>query len=800
MILTVRIHSPVTQLSTDFIPIITSFETISWKKSAYSRPTVEATDMKSSSTRQNNDGWDNSIITNNDKSYKMISSSIHFEHVRVQVHRKKWILLFVTFTVLLSSLLVIDLLVLHHDGNTNHRHGYNSVSRLRHDKDGPLDPINFISNAMHKHEYDETTDLIITKNDFSHQRRQQSLPSNNETICDTGEDGGWVQQIPKALQFTLITILILFSAFFSGLTLSMMGLDTTGLEIVMSGDDPVLSRAAAKILPVRKNGNLLLCTLLLGNVAVNTLLGILMADITGGTVGFITSTGLIVIFGEILPQALFSRYALQVGEKFVPLVKVVIAIMYILAKPLAFCLDKLLGHELGTTYSKAEMSKLLEIHVKEGRFNQEVGTAMKGALQYQDMVVKEVMTPLEHTFMINIDDRLNFETMSIIFKTGYSRIPVYEGNVGNVMGLLFVKDLIFIDPEDATPVRNLMHIFGRGIHFVWPDDKLGDVLRYLKAGHTHMALVRGVCNEVDNVDPYYTLEGIITLEDIIEVILGDDIVDETDAWVDADHTTKVSRESTFDWSKLRLLDAKIVDETLSEDEVRVVAAHLRQNYSFTVQDISDKQLNRMIGATPVTELGEVERDPGESLPPPLKCIYEKNEESSICTLILSGKVTVLAGNDNFRADMTSWSILATGALTEDNYSPDFSAYVSSGPCRCLQFSKEIFQAAVNASILEKVPDDNVITKHDGSKIITPLEIDGTELHYVDGSTKSHVTFDGEVIVAPPSAPSVHSSTKAEDIVERSEQRGRLLATLFKQKSGDIVDSTRDSHKNTNDDQ
>ena len=82
----------------------------------------------------------------------------------------------------------------------------------------------------------------------------------------------------------------------------MMGLDTTGLEIVMSGDDPVLSRAASKILPIRQNGNLLLCTLLLGNVAVNTLLGILMADITGGTVGFLTSTGLIVIFGEILPQ------------------------------------------------------------------------------------------------------------------------------------------------------------------------------------------------------------------------------------------------------------------------------------------------------------------------------------------------------------------------------------------------------------------------------------------------------------------------------------------------------------------
>ena len=87
---------------------------------------------------------------------------------------------------------------------------------------------------------------------------RQTEQNTNTTNCDEiQDDGGWVNSIPKPLQYTLITILILFSAFFSGLTLSMMGLDTTGLEIVMSGDDPVLSRAAGKIYPIRKNGNLL---------------------------------------------------------------------------------------------------------------------------------------------------------------------------------------------------------------------------------------------------------------------------------------------------------------------------------------------------------------------------------------------------------------------------------------------------------------------------------------------------------------------------------------------------------------
>ena len=350
------------------------------------------------------------------------------------------------------------------------------------------------------------------------------------------------------------------------------------------------------------------------------------------------------------------------------------------------------------------MSKLLEIHVKEGRFNQEIGTAMKGALQYQDMVVKEVMTPLDKTFMINVDDKLNFETMTTIFKTGYSRIPVYESNVGNVIGLLFVKDLIFVDPEDATPVRNLMPIFGRKMHFVWPDDKLGDVLRHLKSGHSHMALVRGIQNDEDEkMDPYYALEGIVTLEDIIEIILGDEIVDETDAWVVVDHTKEVRKDILPDWSKLRLLDAKIVDETLSEDEVRAVAAHLRQNYSSTVEDISDQQLKRMIGATSVTELDEVQKEAGDDLPAPSKLLYEKGMKSNVCTLVLQGKITVLAGEDNFRSDISSWSVLATGALREKNYTPDFSAYVSSGPCRCLQFNRDIFRAACDASSLAKLP-------------------------------------------------------------------------------------------------
>ena len=296
----------------------------------------------------------------------------------------------------------------------------------------------------------------------------------------------------------------MLSALFSGLTLGLMGLDKTGLDIVMEGEDEVSAAAAKVIYPVRVNGNLLLCTLLLGNVAVNAMLSILSAENFGGAVGFVSSTFLIVIFGEIIPQAACSRYALLIGSHTVPLVKVIMFLVYPLAKPMAFCLDKALGRELATTYSSTEMMKMLQIHVEEDVLDKDTAVAMTGALKYKDMTVSEVMTPLENTFMLSVDQKLSFETIAKIFKTGYSRIPIFEVSQNNIIGLLFVKDLIFIDPADDTPVRNFIQIFGRSVHYTWPDDKLGDVLRELRNGKSHLALVRDVVSNGDK-DPYYEI-------------------------------------------------------------------------------------------------------------------------------------------------------------------------------------------------------------------------------------------------------------------------------------------------------
>ncbi len=119
------------------------------------------------------------------------------------------------------------------------------------------------------------------------------------------------------MDYLIIFILILFSAIFSGLTIGFLGLDKSEL----SRKAKLGNRKAAKIITIRKNGNFLLVVLLLGNVLVNSILSVFLGDKFSGLVAVIASTALIVIFGEILPQAIFYRHALSIGYYFVPIVR-----------------------------------------------------------------------------------------------------------------------------------------------------------------------------------------------------------------------------------------------------------------------------------------------------------------------------------------------------------------------------------------------------------------------------------------------------------------------------------------------
>ena len=230
--------------------------------------------------------------------------------------------------------------------------------------------------------------------------------------------------------------LLLLAALFSGLTLGVLGLDLNDLEITKASGTPTEKKNAEAIIPIRAQGNLLLCTLVLGNVAVTSLESILMADLTSGLVGFVLTTVLVVIFGEIVPQAFCARYGLAVGAKSVPVVKAIIFLFYPFTKPLALCLDWALGEEKGNSYTRAGIKHLITMHMEQNAVSDKEGHIIHGALAYRTKEAQSVMTPRDRIFALKQHDRLDSVTMELVFRKGYSRVPVWNDDETNVVGLL----------------------------------------------------------------------------------------------------------------------------------------------------------------------------------------------------------------------------------------------------------------------------------------------------------------------------------------------------------------------------
>ncbi|KAF4047067.1 CBS domain-containing protein [Phytophthora infestans] len=351
---------------------------------------------------------------------------------------------------------------------------------------------------------------------------QEASGANADTVDVDSEESN----IMIVIHYVAIVLLIIMSAISSGLTLGLMSLDKVSLDVIVRAgerpgatkDEMKKARAARRILPVRADSNLLLTTLVLTTVAVNSLLSILMADLTSGLVGFFASTILILICGEIVPQSLCSRHALAIGSMFVPVVRVLRIMLYIFAKPVSYVLDRTVGEDVGTVFTKRELQKLVEIHVRQKIMHPEEGYIVRGAMRYKTKVVSDIMIPAEKLFSLPISFTtltcfkscaftiLNLETLKMIYNNGYSRIPVWNKDRNDVVGIVFTKDLIYVDPNED----------------------LGEILSVFKMGSTHMALVYDV-NNVGPGDPFYELRGLVTLEDIVEEILQSKIIDETDS-------------------------------------------------------------------------------------------------------------------------------------------------------------------------------------------------------------------------------------------------------------------------------
>ena len=148
----------------------------------------------------------------------------------------------------------------------------------------------------------------------------------------------------NTLFLVIAAALVMLSGLFSGLNLGLMSFSDEDLRIIIEGSPNAAERRdAATIAPLRKTGNLLLCTLLLGNTLVNAMIAILLSGMTSGVVGGLVTTALIVVFGEIIPQSVCSRYALRIGARSVPIVWAFVGLCFVAAWPVARVLDWALG-------------------------------------------------------------------------------------------------------------------------------------------------------------------------------------------------------------------------------------------------------------------------------------------------------------------------------------------------------------------------------------------------------------------------------------------------------------------------
>lgn len=355
--------------------------------------------------------------------------------------------------------------------------------------------------------------------------------------CDNAEIYQQKEGPPRgttlAIYISISIFLVLFAGLMSGLTLGLMTLDLIDLQILQRGGEERKSSYASKIIPLIKRHHLTLVTLLLANAAAMETLPIFLDKLTTPLVAIILSVTAVLLFGEIIPQALCARYGIAIGAHMAWLVKLLMILTLPITWPISKLLDWFLGHEY-RLYRRQELKELVTIHGDSsvgGELTLDECTIIKGALDLKEKTVGNVMIHMENVFMLEFNDKLDKTTMTKISETGVSRIPIYKDSKENIVGMLLVKNLILNDPEHN--VISISQAKLRPLPTVPENMPLYDILNEFQTGKSHMALVRKSEGQ--------EIIGIVTLEDIIEELIQEDIVDETDIYIDVEHRTKVAR-------------------------------------------------------------------------------------------------------------------------------------------------------------------------------------------------------------------------------------------------------------------
>jgi metal transporter CNNM len=277
-------------------------------------------------------------------------------------------------------------------------------------------------------------------------------------------------------------------------------------------------KAAKRVVPLRRNTHLTLSAILLTNVAAVSATSLVLERVFIGIFAGLISTLLIVIFGEIVPQAFFARRALYFVARFSPLLRFMIIATYPVSKPLQLLLDRLFKGETAHLQSRHELGMMISEHLgtKESELDEDEVEIIRGALQLSEKRVRDITTPIKEVYWLLPDTIIDGDVIDKIKSTGRSRIPIFNKTKTICYGILLVKELVDIDFDHDPPRVDELHL--HPTKMIGSMTALDTMFRTFIGAHTHLMPV-----EKDN-----KIIGVITIEDLIEEIVGHEIEDETD--------------------------------------------------------------------------------------------------------------------------------------------------------------------------------------------------------------------------------------------------------------------------------
>ncbi|WP_445715516.1 gliding motility-associated protein GldE [Flavobacterium sp.] len=319
-----------------------------------------------------------------------------------------------------------------------------------------------------------------------------------------------------------IVILLACSAFISGSEVALFSLSQKDIDDI-SNEDYNSGTLISKLLEKPKR---LLATILVANNFVNIAVVILFSSISGRLFNSIESTVLrftvevvlvtffLLLFGEVLPKIYANRNNMVFARKVAIPISILNNILSPISVPMRngiLFIEKKLNVQKGN-FSVDQLSQALELTSQSDTTDGEQ-KILEGIVTFGNTEVRQVMSPRIDVFALNIEETFA-QVMPKIVEKGYSRIPVYKENIDQIEGILFIKDLIpHIDSKDFDWTKLLRQPF-----FVPENKKLDDLLKDFQGMKSHLAVV---------VDEYGGTSGIISLEDVLEEIVGD-ISDEFD--------------------------------------------------------------------------------------------------------------------------------------------------------------------------------------------------------------------------------------------------------------------------------